>query len=62
MWAFIIAALVAVATLALAVLQVFGAGMSDRPGAESGAGGTLWIGLSIAALIAASHFLPSMSW
>ena len=62
MLAFIIAGIIAVLTLAFAALQVFAAGMSDVPGAASGAGETLGIGLTIATLVAASHFLPHMNW
>lgn len=62
MAAFIVAGIVAFLTLALAALQVFAAGMSDVPGASSGAGVTLGIGFFIAALIAASHWLPHIGW
>lgn len=62
MGAFIIGGVVFVATLLLALLQVYAAGMSDAPGASSGAGSTLIAGSVIAALIIASHWLPHIGW
>ena len=62
MAAFIVAGFIALGTLAFAALQIFAAGMSDVPGASSGAGVTLGVGLTIAVLIAASHFMPHIGW
>jgi len=59
---FILAGVVVAGTLGFAALQAFAAGMSDAPGVSSGAGTTLSIGLPIAALIAASHWLPHIGW
>jgi hypothetical protein len=60
--ALILAGLIALGTLGWAALQVFAAGMSDVPGAKSGAGTTLAIGLPAAALVAASHWWPHVGW
>lgn len=55
--AFIVAGIVLIGTLGFAVLQVFAAGMASSGNAKSGAGYTLAVGLPIATLIAASHWL-----
>ena len=62
MGAFILAAVVAVGTVLFALLQLFAAGMSDVPNANSGAGVTLVIGLPLAVLIAATHYMPHIGW
>jgi hypothetical protein len=62
MVAFIIAGIVAMLSLALGLLGLFADGMSDAPGQTSGVATYVIGGLIIAALIAASHFLPHMSW
>lgn len=56
MGAFILAGIILIGTLGLAALQVFAAGMSDVPGADSGAGWTLGVGIPAAILVAASHW------
>lgn len=64
MVAFIIAGFVFVGTVALSGLMLFAAGMSDAP-SESADKSPLWtfiIGTVLAALIAASHWLPALSW
>jgi hypothetical protein len=62
MVAFIIAGIVALLSLALGLLGLFASGMSDAPGQTSGVAPYVIGGLIVAALIAASHFLPHMSW
>jgi hypothetical protein len=58
-----LAIIVAIVTVLFALLQVFAAGMSDVPGATSGAGWTLGIGLPIAAILAVTHWYPiHLSW
>ncbi len=52
--AFVIAGLIALATLAFAGLQVLAAGMSDWT--------TNTIGFTAAALIAVTHWLPHIGW
>ncbi len=55
--ALIVAAVIAVGTLLLVFFQSYAAGMSDAPDSgDGGAVGTLIVGLSIAALVFASHW------
>lgn len=63
MLAFIIAGIVFAGTVALSLLMLFAAGMSDSPSAAAGVPvtSTFIIGTVIAALIAATHWLH-MSW
>jgi hypothetical protein len=60
--AFIIAAIIAVLSLAIGLLGAFASGMSDAPGQSSGVAPIVTGGLILAALIAASHWLPHIGW
>ena len=64
MVAFILAGIVFVATLAVSALMVFAAGMSDSPSASANVPvvSTFVTGTIIAALIAASHWMPHLAW
>lgn len=61
---FILAGVVALGTLALCALMAFAAGMSSNPSASAQV--RVWptfvTGMAIAALLAASHWLPHISW
>lgn len=60
--AFVAAGSVVFVTVVVAFVQAYAAVMSSRPGAKSGAGWTLGIGLPIAALITASHWFHPIGW
>jgi len=64
--AFIVAGLIAVTTIAVCAVMIFAAGMSDSPSASADVGGdalrTFVIGIVIAGLVAASHWLPHIGW
>lgn len=64
MLAFIIAGVVFAGTILLSVLMLFAAGMSDSPSASADVPvvSTFITGTIIAALIAASHWLPHVAW
>lgn len=64
MVAFILAGIVFVGTLAVSALIVFAAGMSDSPSALTNVPvlSTFVTGTIISALIAASHWMPHLSW
>jgi hypothetical protein len=62
MGAFIVAGVVFTITVLLSLLMLFAAGMSDQPGAESGAGGVFVGGTILSALILATHWMPSIGW
>ena len=66
MGAFIAAIVIALVTLAICALMFFGSMMSDSPSASEQMGrsiiGTFFTGMVMAALIAASHFLPHIGW
>lgn len=63
MAAFILAGIVALATIALAILSELARGMATAPSMHpSRFLSILAIGLPIAALIAASHWLPHIGW
>jgi hypothetical protein len=64
--AFILAGLVALASFVVWFFALFAAGMSDSPSASNDAAHTahmiLFVGLLIAALISASHWIHFPSW
>jgi hypothetical protein len=64
MVAFILAGIVFAGTLVVSALMVFAAGMSDSPSASANVPvlSTFITGTVIAALIAASHWMPHLSW
>lgn len=66
MGAFVIAGLIAFVTFVLALIGLFGAGMSDSPIASYNAISTskfiFFVGMTLAALTAGSHFLPHLGW
>lgn len=64
MLAFILAGLVFIGTLVVCAFMLFAAGMSDSPSAAANVPvtSTFVIGTIIAALIAASHWLPHIGW
>lgn len=65
MVAFILAGIVAVCTVLLALLAAFAGAMSDNPADNSDMSPVvtiLGIGFGLAGLLAASHFLPHISW
>lgn len=62
MGAFIVAGLIFIATILLCLLQLFAAGMASSGTHESGAGITFTIGVSVALLVAATHWLPRIGW
>lgn len=64
MGAFILAGIVAVGTLALSALLLFANGMAAAPSASNAiaVGPVFWGGTILAALIAASHWLPHIGW
>ncbi len=62
MGAFILAGIVIIATLAIAFLQSFAVYMSTTGTGDSGAGSTLIWGFMLAAIIAASHWMPHIGW
>lgn len=64
MGAFILAGIVAIATLVLSGIMLFAAGMSSSPNASDNVpiASTFFVGMILAALIAASHWMPSIGW
>lgn len=61
--AFIFAGIVLFLGLAFALLEMFAAGMSDNGYAGDGGAGATALGtVIIAALIAATHWLPHIGW
>lgn len=64
MGAFIIAGIVALVTLVISALMLFAAGMSDSPSAAANVPvtSTFITGMIIAALIAATHWMPHIGW
>ncbi len=63
MGAFIIAGIIAVLTIAIAVFFELLRGMAPAPGMiESNFLPILLTGLSIAAIVAATHWLPHIGW
>lgn len=60
--AFIFAGLILVASLAIGAIGLMADMMSDAPGQTSGVGGYVIGGIVIAALVAASHWLPHLGW
>jgi hypothetical protein len=64
MLAFIFAGIVFVGTLVVCAIMLFAAGMSSAPSAsgEVPVVSTFITGTIIAVLIAASHWLPHLSW
>lgn len=62
MGAFIVAGLIVTVTLVVAVIAVWAVSMSDAPGVSSGPGWVLTVGLTAAALVAATHWLPHIGW
>ncbi len=60
--AFVFASIVAALSLALGLLGAFATGMSDAPGQTSGVAPYVIVGLVMATLIAASHWLPHLGW
>ena len=64
MLAFILAGIIFVGTLVVSALMIFAAGMSDSPSASANVPvlSTFITGTIIAALVAASHWLPHISW
>lgn len=64
MLAFIFAGIVFAGTLVVSVVMIFAAGMSDSPSAAENVPvlSTFITGTIIAGLIAASHWLPHLSW
>lgn len=64
MGAFIVAGLIFAGTIGLSVLMMFAAGMSDSPSASKDVPvvSTFVTGTSIAAVVAATHWLPHIGW
>lgn len=64
MGAFILGGVVAILTIFASVMLLFAAGMSDSPSAaaEVPVKSTFFIGMSCAALIVASHWMPRIGW
>lgn len=63
MGAFIIAGIIFGLTLVACILMVFAAGMSDAPSQDSVPVVPTFIGGTIiAALVAASHWMPHINW
>lgn len=64
MGAFIVAGVIFVGTILLSLLMLFAAGMSDSPSEAENVPviSTFVTGTIIAALIAASHWLPHIGW
>lgn len=66
MGAFVVAGIVAVITILITLFMLFAAGMSDAGyaarDAEHQAIGVFLTGMIIAALIAATHWLPHIGW
>lgn len=63
MGAFILAGIVATGAVAIALLSEFARGMASAPSMhQSSFFPILGVGLSISALIAATHWLPNIGW
>jgi hypothetical protein len=64
MAAFIVAGLIAVATLAASFVMLFAAGMSDSPSASESVPvkSTFFTGMFLASIVVASHWLPHIGW
>lgn len=62
MGAFIIAALIAVGTLILSIIVIFADGMSDSPSTSISPAPVFFGGMTMAALVLASHWLPHIGW
>lgn len=64
MGAFVVAALVALGTILVCGLMIGAASMSDAPSASEDMPikSTFYTGMAVAALIAASHWLPHIGW
>lgn len=60
--AFVIAAIIAVISLAIGLLGIFASGMSDASDQSSGVAPIVIGGLALSALIAVSHWLPHIGW
>lgn len=63
MGAFILAGLIAVGTFCFALLLEIARGFATAPSMQpSYFWPTIWIGMPVAALVAASHWLPHIGW
>jgi len=66
MAAFILAGIVAVATIVIVVMMFMAASMSDNSSMADDVGHNaiylLFIGIALAVMIAASHWLPHIGW
>lgn len=62
MGAFIIAGIIVVITILITALRIFAAMMSDTTGNDLNPVPGLLGGLALAALVAATHWLPHIGW
>ena len=63
--AFVLAGFIALGTVGLAAVQLMASGMSDNVDMSRSGGGFLWtlgIGLPLAGIVAATHWLPHIGW
>lgn len=60
--AFVVAGIIAALSLALGFIGALATSMSDAPGETSGVAPIVVCGLILAALVAASHWMPHIGW